>query len=194
MLICFLSVSSFAQKQCRLNIQSADNNTEAINELKIPSTFASKNKCIAYVQQLPALLMTKGYISASLDSVWEDSLSVSAILFTGQKYIWDSLHVGEDDWPVLNQLGFYKSSFNTKPFDQQKVNAVYESLLDYYASSGYPFAKVSLENIMISNNAITANLSIDKGLTYYIDTIQVYGEIKLSKNFITHYLEIIFPC
>lgn len=189
-LFCFLCISSFAQRQCRLNIQPADNNAEAISELKIPETFASKNKCLAYVQQLPSLLLAKGFISASIDSVWEDSSSVSIQLFTGKKYIWDSLHVQENDWPVLNQLGFYKTSFNTKPFDQQKVNAVYESLLEYYASAGYPFAKLGLENININGNAISASLSIDRGLVYYIDTIQVYGDIKLSKNFLTHYLEI----
>lgn len=189
-LFCFLYISSFAQQQCSLNIQSAGNNSEAVNELKPPSTFPSKNKCIAYVQQLPSLLMTKGFISASIDSVWEDSSSVSIILFSGKKYVWDSLHVEENDWPVLNQLGFYKNSFNTKPFDQQKVNAVYESLLNYYASNGYPFAKINLDHITINDNAITADLKIDKGMIYYIDTILVYGDIKLTKNFITHYLEI----
>ena len=191
-LVCFLWISSFsfAQQRCQLNIQPPNENIEVISELKIPATFASKSKCLAYVQQLPSALLTKGFISSSIDSVWEDSSSVNIKLFSGKKYVWDSLHVQENDWPVLNQLGFYKTSFNTKPFDQQKVTEVYKSLLEYYASSGYPFAKLALENISINGNAINASLSIDKGLTYYVDTIKIVGDIKLSKNFITHYLEI----
>ena len=179
-----------AQKECKLIVKHIDSSENLINDLQFPLAFSTKDKCIDYVKQLPQLLMTKGYISASVDSVWEDSSSVQLLLFTGKKYRWDSLHVDEKDWPLLNQLGYNHSSFNSKPFDQQKVNVIYNQLLDYFASNGYPFSKIYLDSIVLNNGLISAKLYIDKGVLYHIDTIIVNGNIRLSKNFITRYLDI----
>jgi len=134
--------------------------------------------------------MTKGYISASVDSVWEDSSSVSILLFIGKKYKWDSLHVDEKNWLLLNNLGYSKTSFNNKPFDQQKVNVVYNQLLDYFSNSGYPFAKIFLDSVQMNDNSISATLKIERGELYHVDTINIYGNVKLTKNFVTHYLGI----
>src|SRR5207249_4525960 len=122
-------------------------------------------------------------IGASVDSVWEDSSSVQLLLFMGEKYVWDSLHIDENDWPLLNQSGYNRSSFNSKPFDQQKVNSLYKQLLDYFSNNGHPFAKIYLDSIILKNGLINAKLHIDTGSLYYIDTIKVDGNIKLSKSF-----------
>ncbi len=90
-----------AQKECKLIVKHIDSSENLINDLQFPLAFSTKDKCIDYVKQLPQLLMTKGYISASVDSVWEDSSSVQLLLFTGKKYRWDSLHVDEKDWPLF---------------------------------------------------------------------------------------------
>jgi outer membrane protein assembly factor BamA len=188
LMLCCLSHTN-AQKQCALNIQQIDS-TASINTLQLQTTFTSKTKCIEYVHRLPQLLMTKGYISASVDSVWEDSSSVSILLFIGKKYKWDSLHVDEKNWLLLNNLGYSKTSFNNKPFDQQKVNVVYNQLLDYFSNSGYPFAKIFLDSMQMNDNSISATLKIERGELYHVDTINIYGNVKLTKNFVTHYLGI----
>lgn len=190
LMLCCMCVRASAQKECTLNVQLVDSTETSIADFSLQTTFASKSGCIGYVQQLPKLLMTKGYISASVDSVWEDSSSVSALLFAGKKYKWDSLHVDEKDWLLLNNLGYSKSSFNNKPFDQQKVNTVYRQLLDYFSNNGYPFAKIFLDSVVVGNNQISASLKIDKGQLYHIDTIIINGNVRLSKNFLTHYIGI----
>ena len=189
LMLCCLSLHTNGQNECALNIQQIDSTT-SINTLQLQTTFTSKTKCIEYVHKLSQLLMTKGYISASVDSVWEDSSSVSILLFIGKKYKWDSLHVDEKDWLLLNNLGYSKTSFNNKPFDQQKVNVVYNQLLDYFSNSGYPFAKIFLDSVQMNDNSISATLKIERGELYHVDTINIYGNVKLTKNFVTHYLGI----
>lgn len=83
-----------------------------------------------------------------------------------------------------------KELFNTKPFDPQKVSVVYEQLLDYYSHHGYPFAKIFLDSISFHNNLISAKLNIDKGFIYHIDSIRVFGNIKISQDFLHRYLDI----
>ena len=189
LMLCCLSLHTNGQNECALNIQQIDSTT-SINTLQLQTTFTSKTKCIEYVHKLSQLLMTKGYISASVDSVWEDSSSVSILLFIGKKYKWDSLHVDEKNWLLLNNLGYSKTSFNNKPFDQQKVNVVYNQLLDYFSNIGYPFAKIFLDSVQMNDNSISATLKIERGELYHVDTINIYGNVKLTKNFVTHYLGI----
>ena len=142
------------------------------------------------MQQLPSLLMTKGYISASVDVVTEDSTSVQLVLFKGKKYTWNNLNINQADWPLLNQLGYNSSSFSNKPFDQQKVTLVYNQLLDYFSKNGYPFAKLYLDSIELNDGLINAKLQVDKGALYHIDTLIVTGDVKISKYFLTRYLDI----
>ena len=190
LIVCCVSSNLFAQTTCKLIIKPAENSATDINALQLNNSFNSKTACLNYVQKIPELLITQGYISASIDSIKEDSTSVSIVLFTGKKYLWENLSVDEKDWNVLNQLGYSNKSFNNKPFDQQKVTAVYNKLLDYYSDNGYPFAQVSLDSIKINNDRISAALHINKGDLYHLDTILIKGDAKISKEFLTNYLGI----
>src|SRR5689334_3192208 len=125
LMLCFLCSQIKAQKECKLIVRFVEDEQNLSTDLQFPSAFPTKDKCLTYIKELPQLLATKGYVSASVDSVWEDPSSVQLRLFTGIKYIWDSLHIREKDWPILNQLGYNHSSFNNKPFNQQKVTRIY---------------------------------------------------------------------
>lgn len=188
-LLSFACNNLFSQKNIHLNITPVDK-PDAIAQLNLDTSFASKLLCIQYVQQLPAMLSSKGYITSSIDEIKEDSSSVTIKLFVGGKYQWNNLFIDDNDWPVLNRLGYYKSSFNNKPFNPGKVTEVYERLLDYYADNGYPFCTINLDSIKIENENVSAKLKIDKGALYYIDSIHLSGGVKLSEQFLHQYLDI----
>ena len=60
------------------------------NKIDIQSDFSSLMTATAYVDRLSVLLQGKGYITASLDSVYLDSLKGTVHLFLGQQYKWAS--------------------------------------------------------------------------------------------------------
>lgn len=188
-LLCLLTAAVHAQKTCRLVIAQVDTGSK-LKGVEVKTTFPSKPACEQYVQQLPGMLMAAGYISASVDSMYSDSSSVHLQLFLGRKYIWDDVRVNEEDWYVLNTLGFNKATFHNKPFDHAKVEEVYNQLLDYFANNGYPFAKVGIDSITMDGEKLQAKLIVDKGLLYHIDSIIIGGSVKMSPNFIYHYLGI----
>jgi len=188
-LLCLFSYAVHAQKACRLVITQVDT-TSKLKGVDVRTTFPSKPACEQYAQQLPGLLMAAGYISASIDSLYGDSSSVHLQLFLGKKYTWDDIRVKEEDWYVLNTLGFNRTTFHNKPFDHGKVEQVYNQLLDYFANNGYPFAKVGIDSITIDGDKLQAKLMVDKGLLYHIDSVIIGGSIKMSPNFIYHYLGI----
>lgn len=63
-------------------------------------------------------------------------------------------------------------------------------ILNYYENNGYPFAKVFLDSIRLEEEKITALLKVNPGVLYHIDSIRVFGKVKISKNFLQHYLNI----
>jgi outer membrane protein assembly factor BamA len=178
-----------AQKNCNLVIVPVDS-AASQHASQLKTTFPTKAACLLYTKQLPALLMAQGYISASVDSVYQDSSAVYMNLFVGEKYLWDDIRVNESDWLLLNQLGFNKASFHNKPFNQAIVVQLYSALLDYFADNGYPFAKITMDSVALQGDKIDARLNIAKGYVYHIDTVIINGSVKISRNFIYRYLDI----
>ncbi len=190
LIFCACVVKSNGQKKYSLIISPVDSTSFNVGDLKLQTAFSSPSLCLQYVQQIPSQLASQGFISASVDSLKQDSSSIRIKLFVGKKYTWNNLSMDENTWKVLNELGYKKEWLNEKPFDPQKVQIVYNQLLDYYASNGYPFAKIYLDNISFNNNLISAKLNVDKGFIYHIDSIRVYGNEKISQDFLHRYLNI----
>ena len=190
LLFCLVCLKASAQKKISLIIFPVDTTQNFITNLKLQTTFPSSASCLQYIHQMPAILASQGFVSASIDSIHQDSSFIKINLFIGKKYTWSNLEADENVWHILNALGYKKEWLDAKPFDPQRVQIVYNQLLDYYASNGYPFAKIFLSNIVFHNNSISAKLNADKGFIYHIDSIRVYGNIKISQFFLHEYLDI----
>ena len=63
-------------------------------------------------------------------------------------------------------------------------------MLNYLENNGYPFAKISLDSVVIEKGAISALLNVEKGPLYKIDSIQINGTAKISVDFMERYLGI----
>jgi outer membrane protein assembly factor BamA len=159
-------------------------------ELLLKTQFATEKLCTDYIQQLPQLLQSKGYISASIDSVIQANQQFMVHLFIGEKYVWQQLKVQKNDWPLLTQAGIQQKQFETTPFNPQLVEQVQEKLLNYFETVGHPFASVSFDSVMIADNKVSAQLNIDKGIVYKMDSVRIFGNAKISKAFLYRYLNI----
>ncbi|MFZ1306057.1 MAG: hypothetical protein WAR80_09460, partial [Ferruginibacter sp.] len=76
----------------QLNIQFIDkDNSFKAEPLKLQKAFADKALCNAYIQGLPSLLSSKGYPTASVDSIFESGNATTIHLFLGKQYQWIKL-------------------------------------------------------------------------------------------------------
>ncbi len=190
LLFWFFFNTAYAQNNCRLIVHPVSTDSSTIALLNVQTNFNSKANCIQYINRLPSLLATKGYVTASVDSVWEDSQSVSIKLFAGNKYQWQQLRISSEDKMLLSSLGYDSTDFDDKNFSQEKLEKLYDDVLNFYSNNGYPFAHITLDSIHIINNDISANLVLQKGNIYYIDTIIVEGSARISKFFLEQYLQV----
>lgn len=181
----------YAQKNYPLHIRCVDDDSSfVINEVGVQNKFNSLQSCQVYINQLPGYLHTKGYTTAAIDSMRFDSLSASMVLYLGHQYAWNGVDVSGIDQSVLNAIGWRNNLFENKPMDLLQVNLWQDRLLSYMEKNGYPFAKIFIDSVQLQDNKMAARLNLEKGPLYVIDSIRVYGDVKISNEFLQRYLDI----
>ncbi len=161
-----------------------------IPSLALQTGFNSQEEALSYLNKLPQLLAGRGYPVASVDSSWQQGDTLHAQLYTGQKYNWVQLSTNSIDKQALDAAGFTQKNYSNKPLNILQLQLLQERLLNYYEKHGYPFAAVFLDSINIAEDKMSALLKADKGLLYHIDSIRMFGKVKLSSKFLQRYFNI----
>ncbi|MBS1758596.1 MAG: BamA/TamA family outer membrane protein [Bacteroidetes bacterium] len=156
----------------------------------LQTVFTSRASCEEYISRLPALLQSKGYITASIDSLQFNHSSARLVLFLGAAYKWINLSVSSIDNSLLNAVGWQPKQFINKPLDFVAVQQLQEKLLFRLESLGHPFAKISLDSIRLNGDDVAATLTVHQGPKYKIDSIRVYGNGKISNLYLQRFLDI----
>lgn len=182
---------SFGQTIYLLNAKCVDRSLEFLkSEVGLQTEFPTRLGCIEYVNKLPSLLQAKGFVNASLDSIFFDTASAKLVLYIGQQYKWAHINTTAADPQILLVSGWNEKLFANKPINFDQLKGFQERMLVYLENNGYPFAKISLDSISLIEDSVNACLIIDKGPLYKIDSIRVYGNAKISNTFLQRYLEI----
>lgn len=175
----------------QLNASCIDKDPEFLkNEVGLQTEFPSRLNCIDYVNKLPSLLQAKGFVTSSLDSVLFDSTAANVVIYLGQQYKWAHINTTSADLQLLTISGWNEKSFTNKPINFDQLKNVQDRMLGYLENNGYPFAKIFLDSISMFEDSVSANLVVDRGPLYKIDSIRVYGNARISNDFLQHYLEI----
>src|ERR1017187_7166205 len=182
-------VEAFAQKVFPLEIKSVQPN-ETLNKIVYKKTLASKTEREKEIRNVFFILYDNAYLSASADSIVNDSLKEIVWIKTGEQYKWAYLHKGNVDEGTLNEVGFREKIYFEKPFYYTDVRKVEEKILSYCENNGHPFASIKLDSIKISGNSISASLNLQKNNLIKIDSVVNRGKAKISSVYLQSYLSI----
>lgn len=186
-----LSLSSSAQKNYKLHyIFSGKDSSFQTDTTALTSLFENEMECRQYIDQTIRSLQLKGYIAASADSMAFDSASAQVWIYTGNAYQWMELNTDSADQKMLTAIGWSNKGFHHTPLNFNQVQFWQERMLNYYENNGYPFAQVLLDSLSIYEDRVFSKLKTVKGPAYKIDSIRVYGNVKLSNSFLQKYLGI----
>ncbi|MEZ5027188.1 MAG: ShlB/FhaC/HecB family hemolysin secretion/activation protein [Ferruginibacter sp.] len=161
-----------------------------LQALKLQTSFSGKSSCYNYISSLISLLSSKGYPTASVDSILDKENYTLIHLFLGKQYYWINLHTDSLEKAALAYSRFQKIDYEGKLLNMQQLTSLQQKILTYYTNNGYPFAKVYLDSIRLYDDKMEARLKADKGQVYYLDSIRIIGKGKISKKFLQHYLNI----
>ncbi|MDA3616147.1 BamA/TamA family outer membrane protein [Polluticaenibacter yanchengensis] len=164
------------------------NLTQVPKSLKLQAEFANGEKASAYIAQLQQLLINKGYIEASVDSVNTVGDSTFIHLYTGRQYAWGNVSINDS---IRRILDYQKLPFESGvPMEAVNEKSWSEQLLEKLATVGYPFARIQLDSVNINNNqTIDASVNINLGQLYKIDSLHIQGSLKVKPKFIYPYLQ-----
>ncbi|MBX3242718.1 MAG: hypothetical protein KIT80_03650 [Chitinophagaceae bacterium] len=186
-----LSLSVSAQQKYELRYVFTGKDTSFTAESTgLQTSFAGKEPCTRYINEVVPLLQSKGYITASVDSVWYDSAYATAWIYAGKRYQWVEINTDSADKKALSAAGWSEKAFRAAPVDFKKLGYWQERLLEYFENNGHPFAQVRLDSLTIEDDKVHAKLVTIKGPAYKIDSIRVYGKARISNYFLQQYLGI----
>lgn len=158
-----------------------------VSQIGLITTFPNRFEANTYLVDLLPLLHSKGYLTASVDSLRIDSTRATVALFLGDQYRWGAIRTKETDAPLLEAVRFpaMKGAMDFASFQGWQAK-----ILDHLEENGHPFGKTYLDSIQLNGEEVSAVLQIHKGPLYRIDSIQVIGDAKVTREFLQKYLEI----
>ncbi len=110
----------------QLNIQFVDkDNSFNAEPLKLQKAFAGKAGCNTYIEGLTSLLSSKGYPTASVDSVFENGNSTTIHLFLGKQYQWIKLTPDGIEKAAMDDSRFREKDYEGKLLNIQQLLALH---------------------------------------------------------------------
>ena len=152
-----MSIYTSAQGKYNLHIRGAEKDTALlIPRLGLQTSFTSQIACSEYISKLTGILQSKGYATASIDSIRYDSSDAYMVLFAGERYLWARIDAKNIDPSILDGVGWRDKVFMNKPMDFSQLQEWQEKLLKYLENNGYPFSKIYLDSLQLDNEMVSA--------------------------------------
>ncbi len=180
-----------AQSDYLLQIRLVDTTASArsfVNQL--PKRFDSRFLCEQQVTGWLGDWHRAGYMAASIDSVVYGDSSAWLYMHLGRRYVWGRIDAGGVDVNWLQRMGWPGLFGMGRVFDWREWGDWQRRCLDWFENNGYPFGRVGLSDVRFAEDTVMGTLSVDKGMMYRIDSIRVYGGVRLQPEFLNRYLMI----
>lgn len=178
-----------SQSVYTLKVVNTDNHP-LFTKLKYQQQFFTKDHLLNEIHKLYTTLIDDGYISASVDSIKNDSLNYVAFIVVGQKYRWANIRYDLKDQEIIDKLGYGERFFIDRPFSGKEISTLMEKIIKHYENNGFPFISAKLDSVNINQSIISAKLSITKNVFVVLDSLITEGSGKVNQKFLLRYLGI----
>lgn len=135
-------------------------------------------------------LIKDGYITSVVDTLYCITDTCFAKIYRGNKYITGTINFTKEEQYILSTIGIKKNILKGSSFSKDVISGLITGLTQFYANTGYPFAKVQLDSIAFDDVELTASLKSEKGPVIVFDTFRNAGNLELSRHFLSRYLQI----
>ena len=184
---CLLASASGSFAQYPVSVFPVDSTEiSELNKLKLGTVSRTKAAAEQYAVSLPQKLQVMGYAAASVDSIAYDSAGAKVFLFLGRRFSNAQLIISPSDRDLLEKSGWNAG----EKLNLASVRQFQTRTLNFLENNGYPFASIRLDSLRFSQESFSAKLILEKGPHYKIDSIRIYGDAKISNEFIQRHLDI----
>ncbi len=131
-------------------------------------------------------LMNKGFLTASADEILFKNDTAFVKIYKGNQFNWGQINYKYLPKPLVKQFGFDQSTKGPAAIDPLKKSMI--QTINFFETNGYPFAYFYWDSLVIRNDTIHGSLFFEKNILITFDTLALYGEAGLSKQFLYNYL------
>ena len=173
-----------------LDAEAADR--PVLRRYKVRATVADSLGALRAVRELVLALQGDAYLTASADTMRWGRDTVRVRLYVGQPFRWAYLRNGNLGDGLLTRAGYREKLFRRSAFRPEDWARLQERILVEAENQGFPFATVGLDSIQLNDHDIAGRVVLKRGPAVVFDSLQIVGNTKTRKRFLTKYLQI-FP-
>jgi outer membrane protein assembly factor BamA len=179
---------SLAQKSYKLSIANDD---YKILKKNVTSNFNDSLEVKSYLNEFRLFAIKKGYLLASLDSIFYKKNETRAHFFLGEKFVKAELSLQKTDLDFLKRNSSLSEKLIRKTnFSPREISNLLALIHQTYVNNGFPFASVSLEKIDFINSMLFAEIKIEKFAEFRIKKINLVGNPVVSPKLISAQIQI----
>lgn len=185
----FILLSLTASAQLSLKI-SCNDDPKALRRFKWKTNYSNEEDLKKEITQIISQIQSLGYLTVSVDSIIITKQEALTYLSVGKRYSWTELKIEKKDLLIFADAGLNTENYQKVFFSPKELKKIHSRLLTYLENNGFPFAIVKFDSLDIQANSIGAKLIIQKNKFVTLDSIKQEPSLVVSKNFISHYLQI----
>lgn len=173
-----------------LDAEAADR--PLLRRYKMKASVPDSLSALREVRELVLALQGDSYLTASADEMHWSRDTVRVRLYVGEQFRWAYLRNGNLGDGLLTRAGYREKFFRHTPFVPADWAKLQERVLTEAENQGFPFASVGLDSIRLDGHDIAGRVVLKRGRVVVFDSLQIVGNTKTKKRFLTKYLQI-FP-
>lgn len=172
-----------------LDVDAADR--PALKRYRVRAAVPDSLSALREVRALVLALQGDAYLTASADALHWTPDTVRVRLYVGAAFSWAYLRNGNLGDALLTRAGYREKLFRGARFQPNDWARLQDRVLTEAENQGYPFATVGLDSVRLDGNKIAGRVVLKRGQAVTFDSIQVVGNTKTRKRFLTRYLQLI---
>jgi outer membrane protein assembly factor BamA len=143
-----------------------------------------------YLNEIIGGLHHKGYLAASIDSIYEDTERIVAFCHKGQQYKWVKVNFDSVDPDVIRKANIRTAKYKDQRIDPVRLSRDQQAMVNILENTGYPFASASLNDMKFDRNVAEGTMHLNQGPLIRIDSIIIKGDAKISPKYLQKQLGI----
>lgn len=183
----FFGLTGFSQISVTYQVDGLKNLTK--HEKKIfPDSISIQNYC----KELQYEAYKRGFLTFSIDAISKiDSTHATIQGAVGPVFRQIDFSISPETKQLLRKLGIQPRTISSSKANPAEISRLLKQILTTLENNGYPFAKVGLNNLEITDDHIKTTLVVEKNGLVHWTAIHIVGEkINISERFIANYLHV----
>jgi len=179
-----------AQDQNKYILLLSEEDRHKLDKGQLMSVFRKEVKNDSDFDQFMHYFYEMGYLLAAYEIKKTDSSQIQIQISLGELFSWAELDQGNLPDEIFLKTGFRKNIFINQIVNFNIITRLFKAVINYSENHGYPFARIRLTHVNITDKKLNAMLDYDPGPLITFDHLRIGDDVNIKPKFLEVYLNI----